>query len=304
MRRAGAGLAGCLAPAAAHSGGAARCRPRDYQPPASRMMRRRIRPATARRYSAVERTSSIGVISASSVAAAAAATAAVGVGSLERHLGGSGADRRRRDGAEGDANVAPRAVLDAPGDRDHDHADRLCPPRADLAKRDGAVGAKGDPDPEHAARPAAGRSAGRPGRRPPRGWCVRPARSRRRSPRRGRGAPAGCRRPARRSRCCRRACRGSGSARPRPPRPWPRGQAHARRRAGCGAAPRTSRPRRRRGRPPRAGSRAARRGRRGRGIRAHRRCRPTVRRARRCRRRSGASRPRSAGRMPPRASGA
>ena len=132
----------------------------------------------------------------------------------------------------------------APGEGDDDLADRLRPPRPDLAEARLAAAARPGSGPGGSARPARAPSAGRrPRTRSPRPSARRAAR-RRRSPRRARAGPAACRRPATRWRCCRRACPGSGSG---PRRSWPRPRrapAGARDRRPIGGCPCTSSARR------------------------------------------------------------
>ena len=92
-----------------------------------------------------------------------------------------------------------------------------------------------------------GRERGPPVGRPrsrSRGSSARRAARRRRSPRRAPAAPAACHRPATRWRCCRRACRGSGSGRRRSSPPPRRAPAGARDTAPSGGSPCTSSARR------------------------------------------------------------
>ena len=222
-------------------------------------MRWRTRPATARRYSAVERTSSIGAISAASVAAASAATSAVGgqpssAASVARARIGVGATE-----PSGDPDVPPeRRPAPAPGDREHDHADRLRPPRPDLAEGDRA--ARGGSGMRIAEDQLVGGQ-----RRPPVG---REERRRGDGPLAARAADDDLRVEREQDRQAVAGRRGGrdvaaeGAAvldlgRPDLRRPSRRGRGRAPRRGRCGAAPRTSWRRRGRGRRPPAGSRAA-----------------------------------------------
>ena len=78
------------------------------------MSRWRTRAATSRRYSAVERTSSIGWSSAASVSAARSAVSGVGRPALEGGLGGAGTDRRGGHRPERDPHVASTARPGSP----------------------------------------------------------------------------------------------------------------------------------------------------------------------------------------------
>ena len=184
-----------------------------------------------------------------------------------------GADGRRRDGAEGQANIAPggRALRGVPGERHHHLADRLGPPRPDLPKTDLPIRHERHADAQQQLVGRQRRFVGMPARnRAPRP-SARRRRFRRRAARHRRAAVAACRRRARHWPRCRRSCRGSGSAPPRsspPPRRRPAGtrppaaSGASRRRSSARRAPARSTPREcraaRRGARCRAPDRAAR----------------------------------------------
>ena len=195
--------------------------------------------------------------------------------------------RREHDGrrhrAEGDAHgVAAHAG--------HHHLrDRLRPPRAHLAPPLPAVDRRESRSPRSARR-AGGRWRDSPCRSSTNGTRAFAAwRSAARPRHRRPPAPAACRRPATRWRCCRRACRDSGSAR--------------RRSRGRGDEHRHPRVHQARGEDLRVGRqraeaqaagdrsrcRAARRGPRDRGTLRLRPCRTAGRRRRRCSRRSASA---------------
>ena len=121
---------------------------RHHQPPASRMSRWRTRAATSRRYSAVERTSSIGWSSPASVSAARSAVSGVGERPDRTAFGRGGTDRGGRHGPEREPDVRPRrgAAAVPPAEREHDLADRLRASRPDLAEAELPAGHQRDAD--------------------------------------------------------------------------------------------------------------------------------------------------------------
>ena len=108
---------------------------------------------------------------------------------------------RRGDRPERDPDVAPRAARRSspPRERHDDLADRLGPPRADLAEAHLAAGRRAGSGRGAPARRARARSAGRPARSRRRRPSAPRGADRRRARRRAPAAPAACRRPARRS---------------------------------------------------------------------------------------------------------
>ena len=213
-----------------------------HQPPASRMNRCRIRAATIRRYSAVERTSSIGESSPASVSAARSAVSGVGARALERasvaraRIGVAATDpraTRTSRHARGAADVAPgrapcTTLLIACARRVPTFRNRISRPVANgmRMRRTSSSGAS-------AVRRYAGPELVG-------GDLALAARRRGRTRHRPRAGRAACRRPARRSRCCHRACRGSGSGPRRSSRRPPRAPARARGTAPNAGSPCTS----------------------------------------------------------------
>ena len=89
--------------------------------------------ATRRRYAAVERTSSIGAMSRRMRVARRLDHHQVDAARAQQIFGRAAPHRRRRDRAEGDANVVDDAAAQRRGGGETDLRDRLRPPRADLA---------------------------------------------------------------------------------------------------------------------------------------------------------------------------
>ncbi len=114
------------------------------------MNRWRTRAATSRRYSAVERTSSIGASSAASTSAARSAVSGVGgrpsrAASVAVARTASAPRSRARAGRRATAPRRRRPSV-APAERHHDLADRLGPSRSDLAEAELVAGGEPDPD--------------------------------------------------------------------------------------------------------------------------------------------------------------
>ena len=122
---------------------------RAHQPPASRISRCRTRAATTRRYSAVERTSSIGMQLAGERLGGEVGGLGRRRSALEDGLGrarhGSASPPRTRARA-GPTSQAVAGAAVAPGEGHHDLADRLGASRPDLAEPDlsrpGAMGTR------------------------------------------------------------------------------------------------------------------------------------------------------------------
>ena len=120
-----------------------------HQPPASRMSRWRTRAATIRRYSAVERTSSIGLQLGGERLGRQVGGLRRRRPALEGGLRGASPDRRGGHGPERQPDVRPgrrRIAAVAPAEGDDDLADRLGAPRPDLAEAQLATGQQRDPD--------------------------------------------------------------------------------------------------------------------------------------------------------------